>query len=172
MLALGLIGLGLASIIVAFVLVWRRWATDRIPPRAVAMFYTGAVIVLIGLQPLRPFRLEYRTHLLPVGDTARAALLVDLRENEWMIGVAKPDSLAGADTAFREEMVERFERYREESPMLRRADAPDFLFVGRRIGGWSRNPKTTALTFLFLGFVFTVAAARYIVRLTPPRHVS
>lgn len=167
--AIAVIAVGAVLMLAAFYLVWRRWSTERIPPISVVLFYAGALVVIFGLQPIRPFVMQYaEAYMLPDGERARAALTGHLEEQGWIVGAAKPARFVDREHPLQPEIAARFATYREQNDLLMRDPPPDFLFAGRKAEGWSRNPRATTAVFVFLLFVFGVAAGRYAVRLMAP----
>lgn len=163
-LATALIGTGLVGVVVGAVLGLRARGV-RPPVRANAIFYAGALVALVGLQPIRPFRVEFaEPYLLPPGEAARRVLLTHLREERWVIGAARPLDLVARDDPLRDEIADRFERFVARDSRLDAADRPPFVFLGRRRDGWSRNPDTALAAFGLIAVVLVLSSVRRILR--------
>ncbi|MBN2490469.1 MAG: hypothetical protein JXQ29_06435 [Planctomycetes bacterium] len=156
-----LVSAGGASLLLAFWLVVKDWRRTRGSGRATAAFYAGAVLVVVGLQPIRTFRMGYsEPYMLPPLAAAQERLLEKLETDGWIIGAARPERLVERDHPLQSEIAARFARYVENDPRLLQDEAPPFVFVGRKIAGLSRNPDTAAVTLVFLAFVLLLSGCR------------
>jgi len=155
--------------LLSFVWLGMDWGkVRRVSHRALTAFYMGTLLVLVGLQPLRPFRVEVAgAVMLPSEPEVRAVRLEKIREEGWIIAAAKPESLVEREHPayphIRAEVEGRFQDHVESLPAAMDRDAPDFLFVGRKISGWSRNPETTLFAFVFLGVVMVLSGLRHLI---------
>jgi hypothetical protein len=163
-LATTLIAVGVACVLVGAILGLRARGA-RPPVRANALFYGGALIAIVGLQPIRPFRVEFaEPYLLPPNAAARDVLLAHLRDERWVIGAARPVDLVASADPLQPEIATRFERFVARDSRLGEADGLPFVFVGRRTDGWSRNPNTALATFGLVAAVLVLSSVRRILR--------
>ena len=162
-----LIAAGAAMFMASFWFLYRDWKVVRPSVRAQALFYLAAVVVLIGLQPIRMGRMKYlEAIVLPSFAEPREQRLRDLRNEGWIIGAARPESLVDHDHALKPEIAARFQDYVRDVPQLLDPEAPSFVFVGREEAGWSRNQDTFIITLVFLGAVMILSGLRHLLRWT------
>jgi hypothetical protein len=162
-----LIGVGGASIVLGIGLAVKDWKRTRASGRALGMFYLGAILVVVGLQPIRTFRMDYgygEPYILSPFAAARERLLERLEQEGWIIGAARPESLVDRENPLQPEIAQRFTRYLESDARLLEDGAPPFVFVGRKAQGLSRNPDTTMATLVFVGFVLVLSGIRQVLR--------
>ena len=168
-LTVALYALGGLLMLAGLALAGRDWRSrGRLSARTQLLFYAGAAGVLVGLQPVRPFRLEVASpYLLPETAETRGSLLEHLRGEGWVVGAAKPATLVDRDHPLQPEILARFTDSPHTGRLRSDPDTPPFVFVGRPASGWSRNPRTTTITFVFIAFVLLLSSARRILRRRP-----
>jgi hypothetical protein len=155
--------------LLAFTWLVRDWRTVKVSRRTVAAYYTAVVLVLVGLQPIRLFKVEVLGPVLlsPVAEL-RQRNLDDLKRDRWIRVIARPAVLEESDHAYfaavRPTVERAFSRFAAGQPQIRGPDAPDFVVAGRTRSGLSVNPETRNITFVFLIVVVVVAAFRHLVR--------
>jgi len=164
-----LIAAGGVLFLLAFSWLVRDWRTVKVSRRTVNAYYTAVVLVLVGLQPIRFFKVEVLGPVLlsPVAELRRRNL-DDMKRDRWVRVIAKPAALEESDhpfySAIRPSVEQAFSRFAEGQPQIRGPDAPDFVVAGRMTSGLSTNPETRNIAFVFLIVVVVVAAFRHVVR--------
>lgn len=167
-LRIALISAGGCLFLLAFVGLWKDLKSHRISGRTLAAYYVGAILILVGLQPIRPFEMQYRSNEIDVlssFEAHRKQRLEDLRQAGWIIGAARPESLVDRDHPRQPEVEQRFQEYVRTHSSILDQEGLDFVFVGREVQGWSLNPETSTLTFMFLAVVLIGSGLRHLVRI-------
>ncbi len=166
-LRIALVSAGGCLFLLAFVGLWKDLKSRSISGRTLAAYYVAVVLTLVGLQPIRPFEMQYRANqidVLPSFEAHRKVCLENLKRSGWIIGAARPASLVDRDHPRQPEIEERFREYARTHSSILDEEGLDFVFVGREGQGWSLNPDTSTLTFVFLAVVLILSGLRHLVR--------